>query len=153
MGGIAVWGQGATVGLLVVTGIAVWGTAQGYGPFVQETQNESLLLLQTFMGVVAVMTLTLAGSLAERQQAERAQASLIENLQHALNEIKVLRGLVPICAWCKRIRNDAGLWQQLESYLGEHSEVEFSHCLCPDCAETQRVAALQKASSRSVPER
>jgi integral membrane sensor domain MASE1 len=99
--------RGATLELLLVTGIAVWGTAQGHGPFAGETLNESLLL-QTFMGVLTVMTLILEGVLTERQRAERAQANLIERLQRAINEIKVLRGLVPICAWCKRIRNDTG---------------------------------------------
>jgi PAS domain S-box-containing protein len=62
---------GATLGLLGVTGIAVWGTAQGNGPFVRGTLNESLLLLQTFMGVVTVMALTLVGVLTERQRTER----------------------------------------------------------------------------------
>lgn len=54
-------------------------------------------------------------------------------LQKALKEVKVLRGLIPICASCKKIRNDGGFWQQLEEYLGEHSEAEFSHGLCQPC--------------------
>lgn len=54
-------------------------------------------------------------------------------LQKALKEVKVLRGLIPICASCKKIRNDSGFWQQLEEYLGEHSEAEFSHGLCEPC--------------------
>jgi integral membrane sensor domain MASE1 len=140
--------RGATLELLLVTGIAVWGTAQGHGPFAGETLNESLLLLQTFMGAASVTALTLVGVLAERQRAERAQANLIERLQRAINEIKVLRGLVPICAWCKRIRNDTGLWQQLETYLGEHSEAEFSHCICPECPDMQRASVLPNANSR-----
>jgi response regulator RpfG family c-di-GMP phosphodiesterase len=56
-----------------------------------------------------------------------------EELQKALKEVKVLRGLIPICASCKKIRNDGGFWQQLEDYLGEHSEAEFSHGLCRPC--------------------
>lgn len=56
-----------------------------------------------------------------------------DNLQRALKEVKVLRGLIPICASCKKIRNDGGFWQQLEEYLGEHSEAEFSHGLCQPC--------------------
>jgi response regulator RpfG family c-di-GMP phosphodiesterase len=56
-----------------------------------------------------------------------------EALQKALREVKVLRGLIPICASCKKIRNDSGFWQQLEEYLGEHSEAEFSHGLCQPC--------------------
>ena len=56
-----------------------------------------------------------------------------EELQKALKEVKVLRGLIPICASCKKIRNDGGFWQQLEEYLSDHSEAEFSHGLCQPC--------------------
>jgi DNA-binding response OmpR family regulator len=56
-----------------------------------------------------------------------------EELQKALKEVKVLRGLIPICASCKKIRNDGGFWQQIEEYLSEHSEAEFSHGLCQPC--------------------
>jgi CheY-like chemotaxis protein len=56
-----------------------------------------------------------------------------EELQQALREVKVLKGLVPICAGCKKIRNDQGFWQQLEEYLQQHSEAEFSHGLCTPC--------------------
>jgi DNA-binding response OmpR family regulator len=56
-----------------------------------------------------------------------------EELQKALKEVKVLRGLIPICASFKKVRNDGGFWQQLEEYLGEHSEAEFSHGLCQPC--------------------
>lgn len=64
------------------------------------------------------------------------QATLAEKigeLQRALNEIKTLRGIVPICASCKKIRNDAGFWQQVDVYVRDHSEAEFSHGLCPEC--------------------
>jgi sigma-B regulation protein RsbU (phosphoserine phosphatase) len=56
-------------------------------------------------------------------------------LQRALKEVKVLRGLIPICASCKKIRNDGGFWQQLEEYLCDHSEAEFSHGLCQPCVK------------------
>ncbi|MBL7005977.1 MAG: hypothetical protein ISR78_02720 [Spirochaetia bacterium] len=58
-----------------------------------------------------------------------------ENLQKALSEIKTLKGIVPICANCKKIRDDDGYWNQLEEYIRDHSEVDFSHGICPDCAE------------------
>ncbi|MDF1577620.1 MAG: cache domain-containing protein [Desulfobulbales bacterium] len=57
------------------------------------------------------------------------------DLQIALDEVKVLSGYLPICASCKQIRDDNGYWTQLESYIREHSEAEFSHGICPDCAE------------------
>jgi integral membrane sensor domain MASE1 len=125
--------RGATVSLLLLANIAVWGTVHQHGPFVQKTLNESLLLLQTFIGVLAVTALALAGVLAERRQAEQAKAAAIEQLEQALHEIKTLRGLIPICAWCKKIRNDGGSWEQLEGYLREHTEAEFSHGICPEC--------------------
>ncbi len=58
---------------------------------------------------------------------------LIVDLQAALADIKTLRGLLPICASCKKIRDDGGYWQHLEKYVSEHSEAQFSHSLCPDC--------------------
>lgn len=58
-----------------------------------------------------------------------------EELQKALRDVKILRGLIPICASCKKIRNDGGFWQQLEEYIGEHSEAEFSHGICQPCVK------------------
>ncbi|MCK5517393.1 MAG: response regulator [Desulfobulbaceae bacterium] len=56
-------------------------------------------------------------------------------LEQALAEVKQLSGLLPICSFCKQIRNDKGDWQQIEQYISNHSEAEFSHSLCPDCVE------------------
>ncbi|MBI4445759.1 MAG: response regulator [Acidobacteria bacterium] len=71
----------------------------------------------------------------------------VEKLQQALNEIKTLRGLIPICAWCKKIRNDTGYWEHLETYLRTHTEAEFSHGLCPECYE-KNFATLLNAPSQ-----
>lgn len=65
--------------------------------------------------------------------AEREQRTLAERLQAALSQVKALKGMLPICASCKKIRNDAGYWEILENYIGAHSEAEFSHGICPDC--------------------
>jgi len=54
-------------------------------------------------------------------------------LQKALEDVKLLSGLLPICMWCKKIRDDQGYWNAIEHYLGQHSEAEFSHGICPDC--------------------
>jgi len=69
----------------------------------------------------------------ERQKAEEAQSVLIQSLQDALAKVKLLSGLLPICANCKKIRDDKGYWSQVESYIQKHSEAEFSHSMCPDC--------------------
>jgi phosphoserine phosphatase RsbU/P len=60
-------------------------------------------------------------------------ATKIEELHQALDQVKTLRGIVPICANCKKIRNDAGYWQQVEIYVRDHTEAEFSHDICPEC--------------------
>ena len=54
-------------------------------------------------------------------------------LRKALEHVKLLSGLLPICMWCKKIRDDQGYWNAIEHYLGQHSEAEFSHGICPDC--------------------
>ncbi len=58
---------------------------------------------------------------------------LIEDLESAISEVKTLHGLIPICSSCKKIRDDQGYWRQVETYIHEHSNVEFTHGLCPDC--------------------
>jgi len=62
-----------------------------------------------------------------------ARKELIGELQEANRNIRVLRGLLPICAWCKNIRDDQGYWKQLEQYMEEHSEATFTHGICPEC--------------------
>jgi hypothetical protein len=57
------------------------------------------------------------------------------DLQEASKEIKVLSGLIPICSSCKKIRDDDGYWNDLESYIDDHSEARFTHSLCSDCGE------------------
>ncbi|MDB9822344.1 hypothetical protein OAC89_01425 [Deltaproteobacteria bacterium] len=56
-----------------------------------------------------------------------------DRLEKAYNEIKTLRGIIPICTSCKKVRNDSGFWEQVEAYVSEHSEALFSHGICPDC--------------------
>ena len=66
---------------------------------------------------------------------QRDLAQRVAELQEALANVKRLSGLLPMCAYCKRIRDDGDYWQQLESYLSDHSEAEFSHGICPPCVE------------------
>jgi len=69
----------------------------------------------------------------EHQRSEEEKAGLITNLQDALAQVKALSGLIPICSSCKKIRDDKGYWHQVETYVRDHSEAEFSHSICPDC--------------------
>lgn len=68
-----------------------------------------------------------------RKRAEREREKLIEELQEALGSVKTLRGLLPICSSCKKVRDDRGYWNQIETYVRAHTEAAFSHSLCPEC--------------------
>ncbi len=72
--------------------------------------------------------------ISERKKIEREKELLIKNLKTALDEIKTLKGIVPICSSCKKIRDDKGFWKHVETYIQEHSQAEFSHGICPDCS-------------------
>lgn len=74
--------------------------------------------------------------ITERKQIETERESLILQLQSAIEHIKTLKGIVPICASCKKVRDDKGYWQQVEAYLSRHTDVRFSHGICPDCLKT-----------------
>ena len=73
--------------------------------------------------------------ITERRQAEGEREKLIKELQEALEDVKTLSGLLPICAKCKKIRDDKGYWNNLEKYIQTHSNAEFSHGMCPECSE------------------
>jgi hypothetical protein len=73
------------------------------------------------------------GRLRRRKRAQEEREKLILELQKALNEVKTLKGILPICASCKKIRDDKGYWNQIEAYIRNHSEAEFSHSICPEC--------------------
>lgn len=69
----------------------------------------------------------------ERQRVEREREKLIVELRAALAQVKTLSGLIPICSGCKKIRDDRGFWNQVESYISKHTEAQFTHGMCPDC--------------------
>ena len=65
----------------------------------------------------------------------KERENIILELQDALAEVITLRGIIPICSSCKKVRDDKGYWNQLESYIRDHSEADFSHSICPECAK------------------
>jgi PAS domain S-box-containing protein len=73
--------------------------------------------------------------ITERKKAEKERETLILDLRKALSEVKTLRSFLPICSRCKKIRDDKGYWNQIETYIHEHSGTEFSHGICPECME------------------
>ena len=74
--------------------------------------------------------------ITEQKKAEQEREKLIADLQQAIDEIKTLSGIIPICASCKKIRDDKGYWNQVETYVASHSKAQFSHGMCPECSDT-----------------
>jgi len=75
----------------------------------------------------------LKNEIGERIKAEAESDKTIANLQLALDEVKTLRGILPICSFCKKVRNDRGYWEQVDVYIHKHSHADISHSICPDC--------------------
>jgi tetratricopeptide (TPR) repeat protein len=108
--------------------------------------------VRTALAAIAVLVLVSLGLLAARyrlkRQSEarfRAQAGA---LAEALARVQTLRGLLPICAWCKKIRDDNGYWTQVEAYVSNHSQAEFTHSICPSCSDDVRLEELEAAAGR-----
>jgi PAS domain S-box-containing protein len=77
----------------------------------------------------------IAYDITERKKIEEDRTRMIDQLHETLSKVRTLSGLLPICASCKKIRDDKGYWQKLETFVREHSNAEFSHSICPDCME------------------
>jgi len=94
-------------------------------------------ILVWFLGVCGIAwgSQKLSRSLAEQSRGAEEREKLIGELQETMAQVKVLRGILPICANCKKIRDDKGYWKQVESYIRDHSEADFSHSICPECAK------------------
>ena len=78
---------------------------------------------------------SLEEEVALRKKSESDKEHLIAELEEALIQIKTLRGILSICSYCKKIKNDKGYWDQIETYIRDRSEAEFSHGICQECAE------------------
>jgi hypothetical protein len=107
---------------------------EAFGAWRKECLETGLfnLLFLALLGVVAGVQLR---SLRAQERIEGEREAVINDLLEALAEVKALSGLLPICAQCKKIRDDTGYWNQLESYLTTHSQAQFTHGICPDCAK------------------
>jgi len=77
-------------------------------------------------------------------------AQRVDELEVALSRVKTLQGLLPICSYCKKVRNDGNYWQQVESYVSEHSEAIFSHSICPDCYKEYAEPQLKELKERQA---
>lgn len=74
---------------------------------------------------------------------QSALAARVRQLEEAMAHIRMLQGFIPICSYCKKIRNDKNYWQQIESYLSDHADIQFSHGICPDCYEKHVVPEIE----------
>lgn len=81
-----------------------------------------------------MVRLEIATDITARKRAEQEREKLIDQLQEALNEIKTLQGILPVCSYCKKVRDDEGNWNKIEAYIQRRSEAKFSHGICPECA-------------------
>jgi K+-sensing histidine kinase KdpD len=127
---IAAWMVGSTSSYLIsILSLIIWFlsdifSSHPYSSVFFAIWNTAIRLL-SFL-IVAYTTSKLRFLLTEERK-------LSKNLKDALAQIKTLSGLIPICASCKKIRDDQGYWNRLETYIQDHSEAEFSHGICPDC--------------------
>ncbi len=94
--------------------------------------RELLARVEAFLRIKRVET-ALRQREAELQTALREKEHLITELKAALSEVKTLSGLLPICAGCKKVRDDQGFWSQVETYVSQHTDATFTHGLCPGC--------------------
>ena len=112
----------------------VAGLHAGANDYVTKPAREDELLARVAVGVRVV-------------ELQHALADRVASLEEALSNVKQLQGLLPICMYCKSIRDDQNYWQRVETYITEHSDVQFSHSFCPDCYERHvrpQLEALRK---------
>jgi hypothetical protein len=125
---LAGWPELARLAAEPREGLAVL-TRQGLEGFHFELRTASLLDARSRL----LGRLLLLRDISGRRRAEAERERLIGELRQALADVKTLRGLLPICASCRKVRDDRGDWKNLEQYIAEHSEAQFSHGLCPEC--------------------
>jgi hypothetical protein len=118
------------IALALNPNILVWA---GIAPNFELAKYNIIIWPTCFIVIFAAFMLDLLFRGIFVQMQERKK--LIIELQDSIAAVKILRGLLPICASCKKVRDDKGYWSQIEQYITEHSEAVFSHGLCPDCAE------------------
>jgi K+-sensing histidine kinase KdpD len=127
---ITAWMVGRWAGVSVaLVSVGVWFAAHllwtnPYSSLFYAAWNTAL-----HAGWMFLVALTIARIRDDLDRERRLNAALVE----ALNQVKVLQGLLPVCAWCRKIRNDEGYWEELETYIRKHTDAKFTHGICPTC--------------------
>ncbi|MFP4521421.1 MAG: PAS domain-containing protein [Fibrobacterota bacterium] len=88
--------------------------------------------------------------ITEKKKVELYKNQLIYDLNKALKEIKTLRGILPICSYCKKVRDDNGYWEQVENYISDKSDADFSHTVCPSCLEKHFPEIKEKGTGENI---
>ena len=157
--------------LSFVKGFEPWGWIIGTGMYLDDVDLEISNLTRTFSyisTIILILVVLLSGYIVrqgvqttlKRKQAEeelkqyhsRLEVMVVERtaeLSKALSDVKKLGGLLPICASCKKIRDDKGYWNQIEEYIRDHSEAEFTHSICNECAEKLYPDFMQRNNLKS----
>ncbi|MDI9570174.1 MAG: PAS domain S-box protein [Pseudomonadota bacterium] len=127
---------------------------RGFFLFQHRLADGSVRPVEVYSGAVDLkgkrLLFSIIHDISARREAEAERERLIHELREALAKIKTLSGMLPICASCKKIRNDEGYWEQIEVYIRDRSEAEFSHSLCPDC-KRRLYPQLFKPETRGTP--
>lgn len=97
-----------------------------------------------------IVRIEIATDITERKNAEREREEFTNKLQKALNEVKTLQGIIPICSYCKKIRDDEGYWKQVEEYVAQHTKARFSHGICPKCMAHHHAEELEELQRRQL---
>jgi len=106
-----------------------------YSPTIHDGRSFDIICYPIQNSDGSISKMEIIQDITKVRKAEKEREKLIKKLQEALEDVKTLSGLLPICAKCKKIRDDKGHWNNLEGYIQAHSDAEFSHGMCPECSE------------------
>jgi hypothetical protein len=134
---------------LSVTTSAMLAFRTSHVPTLDRVLVPMMLALANVMGVIVARRRD--ALYASEERAWRSERDARAALEQTLSELRVLRGVIPICSHCRKIRTDVGDWQQLEEYVRERSEADFSHGVCPDCTARHYPQVAEELRSRATP--
>jgi len=126
--------------------IGLIGLANKPSPFTEEDAR-----MAAAFGELAAIALQNSLALDERVRVEEERKKVIAKLREAISQVRALSGLLPICSQCKKIRDDQGYWNQIEQYISEHADVDFTHGICPECVRALYPELVEETASRRKP--